>query len=100
MTEFAQLVSGWQWFYQGLCEADATLAGLLFVSLTFNSSIMQDSKNDYLQRLAEQTLSNYISLIIISLLFLVPNQIPVGIGIPLLAISVYSALHAVHLLWQ
>ncbi len=97
---FTHVIASWHTFYTAVTEASATLAGLLFFSITYSGSVIERPENDHLHRLAEQALSNFVMLMVIGLLFLIPNQTAAGLGIPIFAIAVFSTYRSAHRLWK
>jgi hypothetical protein len=84
MNNFAQLVQEWQIFYATIATASATLAGLLFVAMSLNVGMFARADNIGLKKLAIQTLTNFLYIIIFALIFLIPRQGPIGLGVPLM----------------
>jgi hypothetical protein len=84
MSDFAQLVHEWQIFYATIATAAATLVGLLFVAMSLNVRMFTGNKNIGLKKLAILTLTNFLYIIIFALIFLIPRQGPIGLGLPLM----------------
>ena len=84
MNEFSQMLQSWQTFYATIASASATLAGLLFLSLSINRARL----DEHARRFARGTFGNLICVLVLSLLFLVPNQEPIGLSVGLLAFGV------------
>ncbi len=97
---FTETIANWQPFYIAVTEASATLAGLLFFSITYNGSVIERPENDHLHRLAEQALSNFVMLMIVGLLFLIPHQTSLSLGIPILVLALFSAYRSAYRLWK
>ncbi len=97
---FSSLILEWQPFYGAVTMANATLAGLLFFSLTYNGAVLERPENDHLHRLAEQAASNFIILILIGLLFLIPHPTGLTLGVPLIIIGLCSAYLSGQRLWK
>jgi hypothetical protein len=101
MNNFGQLVQEWQTFYATIAMSAATLAGLLFVSMSLNVGMFAGTETIGLKKLAGQTLTNFLYVIVFALIFLIPRQGPVGLGVPLICngfaglISTVSHLHTV-----
>jgi hypothetical protein len=87
MNTFAQAVEGWHDFYHVIGDAGAALMGLLFVSLSLNVSVITRKTSIDLRALAAQTFTNFLCLIMFAVIFLIPNQGPKGLGIPMLGID-------------
>ena len=79
-------------FYATLATACAALTGLLFVALTLNADILRRAENAHLLDMARQAFSEFILVLMVALVFLVPHQTPVGLGIALIALSSFYAL--------
>jgi hypothetical protein len=84
MNNFMQLVQEWQTFYATIAIAAATLVGLLFLSMSLNVGIFGGTENIGLKKLAAQTLTNFLYIIVFALIFLIPRQGPIGLGVPLM----------------
>jgi hypothetical protein len=90
MDTFTQNVEGWHDFYLLTGTAAATLIGLLFVSLSLNVDVITREENEYLRTLAAQAFSGFLNVAILAVLFLIPDQGPSGLGLPLLGVSGYG----------
>jgi hypothetical protein len=73
MYSFIGLVKEWQVFYEALATASATLAGLVFVGVTFNANTLTREGGKSWLTLAFNTFEDLLMMLIISLFFLVPN---------------------------
>ena len=80
-------VADWHDFYIMTGTASATLVGLLFLSLSLNAEIITGAERSGTRLLAEQTFANFLCVLLFSVLFLIPNQGPWGLGLPLLGIG-------------
>lgn len=87
MDVFKQPVEGWHDYYHVFGDASAALMGLLFVSLSLNVREITRNANADLRLLAAQTFSSFICLVMFALLFVIPNQGPRGLGLPMLGID-------------
>jgi hypothetical protein len=90
MDGFTQAIEGWHDFYLMIGAAAATLVGLLFVSLSLNVDAITRPENADLRMLAAQTFTSFICVVAFSVLFLIPDQGPNGLGLPLLGIGGYG----------
>jgi hypothetical protein len=95
MDTFAQAVDGWHDFYLMIGTAAATLVGLLFVSLSLNVDVITRQDNAELRVLAAQTFTGFLNVVMLAVLFLIPSQVPLGLGLPLLGISGYGLYETV-----
>ena len=80
MNEFTQMLQSWQSFYATIASASATLAGLLFVSLSLNRSRLDEQA----QRFARTTFANLVNVLVLALIFLIPHQEPTALSLALL----------------
>jgi len=87
MDTFAKVIEDWHDFYMMIGAAASTLVGLLFVSLSLKVDVVTHEANADLRELAIQTFTSFLNVIMISVLFLIPRQEPLGLRLPLLGIS-------------
>ncbi|MDB6058027.1 MAG: hypothetical protein JWO95_1871 [Verrucomicrobiales bacterium] len=88
METFNDLLTKWQPFFTAVAGATATLIGLLFVSLSINREKIAGSENRVLMRLAKRSFGDYIFVMFIALLFLMPNHNAYGLAIALTALII------------
>jgi hypothetical protein len=86
-TGFRSAIEALHPFYTLLGEAAATLLGLLFLSVTFNPTILESSSGAIQRRSAENIFRQFVFLVWLSLAMLLPVT-PVELGWSLLAQSV------------
>ena len=82
------LTKQWQPFYSVLGGATATLVGLLFISLSMHSERIHKDENSHFLRLARQTFSTYLMLLLLSLQMLVPIQKAEQLIVPLMSVGI------------
>jgi hypothetical protein len=87
MELFQENIQSWQVFYATVAAAAATLTGLLFVSLSLNRDRLKGKRGMVTATLARRTFGDFLYVIMISLVFLVPHQIPLSLTIALLALG-------------
>ena len=87
MGSFAQDVSRWADFYHLIGDASAALMGLLFVSLSLNVKMVTGKGKADLRLLAVQTFISFLSTLMFALIFMIPDQGPLGLGLPMLGID-------------
>lgn len=85
--DFSARIAEWQIFYSALAGVSATLAGLLFVSLSLNIDRLLDRRFLATRELAFHAFTNFLYLVLFSLIFLIPRQKPAGVGAPLLILA-------------
>jgi uncharacterized membrane protein len=98
--DFTVAIAAWQPFYALAGSAAFTLAGLIFVAVSVKLDMIAiaEEKGDLVQ-FARHTLGNFLTLMIISLVFMIPRQEPRGTGIPFLFIGVLMIWRAAKL-WK
>ncbi len=92
METLGQAIEPWHEFYAAVSAAAATLVGLLFVSLSLNLKLVTGEQHAEIRALAIQTFVNFTYVLIISLIFLIPNLSPSGVGI---TFSIFGVLGTV-----
>ena len=81
-TAFGETVATWRDFYAVTGAAAATLAGLLFVAVSLNVDRFRAQEASAAGRLAAQAFGNFVSVLLLALVFLVPDLTPEGLGWP------------------
>ena len=96
--EYAYQASAWQTFYATIAATAATLTGLLFVGLSLNlHSILKTPSH---RARARETLGGLLSLLILSLIVLIPGQATYVLGGELLLGSLILAVFSAKLQGQ
>jgi hypothetical protein len=83
MVEFSQTISNWETFYLLMGTASVTLIGLLFIAISINLDVVRNESYPDLQLFAAVTLNCFFYVLVFSFLFLIPNQTPLGLGLPI-----------------
>src|SRR5215210_7310860 len=86
---FATLTE-WHDFFAAVAGVAATLVGLLFVALALNPAVMADDGPAGLRTWAGQTFHNFLMVLVFALVVLIPGAGPVGLGLPVLILSVWG----------
>jgi hypothetical protein len=73
-------MQAWEQFYEMLGGVAATLLGLLFVSVSINAETILGPAHTHSRHLAEQAFQNYILVLIVSLLIVMPAMDPISLG--------------------
>jgi uncharacterized membrane protein len=89
---FANSIDQWHDFYVMAGTAGATLVGLLFVSVSLHADLITDPAATGVLAAARRAFSNFIVVILISLMFLIPEQSPRGLGIPLVIFGLFAVV--------
>jgi len=84
---FSSVVASWVTFYVLAGTASAALAGLVFVAMSLHLDLVGESGVSATFTLARRTPSNFILVVVIALIFVVPRQGPEGLGWPLCGIG-------------
>ena len=84
----ASVIAGWHDFYLLAGTAAVTLVGLLFVALSFNLDVLLDDSRSHVLGHARETLLSFVYVLIVSLLYLVPEETPKVIGVGVVAASI------------
>jgi hypothetical protein len=87
VSGFALAVESWHDFYHVIGDASGALMGLLFVSLSLNVRAVTRESSADLRFLASETFASFISGLMFSVLFLIPDQGPLGLGVPMIFID-------------
>jgi hypothetical protein len=95
MSHLSQLVPTWQTFYLLTGTAAATLIGLLFVAMSLHTEIFRKHAPSNLEVFGALTFSCHFYVLLIAILFVVPGLSPLGLGIPLIALSLLATAGAV-----
>jgi len=88
MNAFAELLKGWESFYLAVATAAATLMGLLFVALSVNIQLLSGPDGMRHRDTAVRTFGDFLFVLMLSLIFLVPNQEPIGLAIALFVLGI------------
>ncbi|OPY44899.1 MAG: hypothetical protein A4E47_01266 [Methanosaeta sp. PtaU1.Bin028] len=100
VSEFAAVIESWHDFYMLAGSAAFTLLGLLFVAVSLNIDLIAAPRNsEDLTVFSLQTLMNFLSILLIALVFMIPEQSEYGTGIPLLFIGLLEMWRTVGL-WR
>ena len=92
MDLFQQALQSWQIFFASVATASATLTGLLFVSLSLNRDRLRGDKAHLTLSIARNTFGNFLYVLMIALVFLVPHRVPFSLTVALLVLGVASGL--------
>lgn len=95
MEDFAQMTQDWAAFFSALAQVSGSLVGLVFVALTFNAKALGVGGNPMLGALAQQTFADFLLLLLISLLMLVPHISAGNIGALFMIFSALDILRIV-----
>lgn len=94
MDPTASFVASFNGYFSAIAQVSGGLVGLVFVALTFNIRTLGLRGDPTLQALARQTLSDFLVVLILSLVMLLPHVPPGNLGIVITAISAAGLLRA------
>jgi hypothetical protein len=81
------ILKEWQIFFSTVAAATATLTGLLFVSLSINIERFRKPENAELMRTARGAFGDFLYVLMIGIMFLVPLKAALGFFIALLVLG-------------
>src|SRR5512136_3126671 len=87
MDNFHQSLQAWQVFYATVAAASATLTGLLFVSLSLNRDRLKGARAHITLGTARRTFGDFLYVLMIALVFIIPHQVPYSLAVALLALG-------------
>lgn len=87
MDPFIERLQQWQAFYATVAAVCATLTGLLFVALSMNVDLLRRAENTERMLLARQTFSEFLLVLMVALVFLIPGLGPFGLSAALVALG-------------
>jgi hypothetical protein len=87
MDPLIERLQTWQPFYMTVAAVCATLTGLLFVALSLNVDLIKRAENAERMWLARQTFSEFLLVLMVALIFLIPGLGSVGLGASLFCLG-------------
>jgi len=87
MNKFLESLQSWQLFYATVGAATAALTGLLFVSLTLNRERLKGKRAEITKHTARRTFGDFLYVLMISFVFIVPHQVPYSLAIALFVLG-------------
>lgn len=99
MEEFTQALQDWQLFYSTVALASVTLAGLLFVSVSLRQEHRDGTSVGSVMRLARGSFGDFLYILMLGLVFLVPHQAPIGLSVALFVLGFSRGIGTVRQLW-
>jgi hypothetical protein len=86
-TSFTAAAITWQNFYLLVGTAAATLVGLMFVALTFGSSLVTEQTSPTARSFLDPTFNHFVLVLLTACLMMIPTMGPRLLGVLLLAIA-------------
>jgi hypothetical protein len=87
VQDFAEQLQEWGLFYSTVSVASATLAGLLFVSLSLRMESIREPERARTMRLARGSFGYFLYVLMLGLVFLVPHQAALGLAVALFVLG-------------
>ena len=94
-SDFAALAASWHDFYLTAGAAAATLIGLLFVGISINLDEFTTEEDTGVRVLAEQAFANFIFVLVIALMVLIPDQDQIALTLELAIIGTFGTFRVV-----
>jgi hypothetical protein len=94
--DFNPVAQEWSAFFSALAQVSGGLVGLVFVALTFNPQKLSAGGDPMLGELARVTFTDFLVVLMVSLVMLVPHSTRFSVGCTFLAIGSFTALRIVH----
>jgi hypothetical protein len=85
---FSVLLEQWHGFYSLLANAAATLMGLMFLSVTFGSSLVTPETSGTARAFTNPTFTHFLQVLLISAILMIPGLSPRILGVFLIAMCV------------
>ena len=92
MNDFTQALESWGLFYSTVALASVTLAGLLFVSISIRQERMKEEAFQGVVNLARGSFGDFLYVLMLGLIFLVPHPEPVGLAVALFVLGISRLL--------
>ena len=89
-------MEAWHDFYLMAGGASAALLGLLFVALTIQIRSITAKEHPELRGTAELILGNFVIILVVSFVALVPAQTKLSLGIDLAIVGLYGGIRTVY----
>jgi len=99
-STFVRRLAEWQPFYSTVAAAAATLTGLLFVSLSINRDKLAAKENRVFLRIAMRSFGDYLFVLGVALVMLIPRQDPDIFALTLFVISVMRMVRVIGDWWH
>jgi hypothetical protein len=92
---FSQMAQDWSAFFSAVAQVSGGLVGLVFVALTFNTRTLGVDGDPMLKALAQQTFGDFVMLLLVSLVMLVPHPLALSVGLTILLFSTVDMVRIV-----
>jgi hypothetical protein len=86
---FSAAAATWQNFYLLVGTAAATLAGLMFLAITFGSELVTPDTSASVRSFLDPTFNHFVHVLLMACLMVVPTMGPTLLGVLLLLVAIY-----------
>lgn len=87
MSDDAAALASFANFFGAVAQVSGALVGLVFVALTFNARLLGDGGHAGLRALAQQVFADFLLVLMLALIMLVPGISPANLGIILIVLA-------------
>jgi hypothetical protein len=91
MSSFAAAAAPWQTFYVLVGTAAATLVGLMFVAVTFGSSLVKRETSTTVRSFIDPTFTHFVQVLFLACLAVIPTMGPRLLGALVLGVGALRA---------
>jgi hypothetical protein len=95
MNSFSEAISNWETFYLLVGTAAVTLIGLLFIAVSINIELFHGNLSNVFQSFAALTFNCYFYVLLLAILFIIPGNTYLGLGIPILLLGILVTINAI-----
>ncbi|MGB3619118.1 MAG: hypothetical protein WBA12_13455 [Catalinimonas sp.] len=95
MNDIRTVLAPWNPFFATLAGVSATIAGLLFVSLSLRYQEIGTDAYAAVRRFVRQLFRSLLFLMVFGLIFLIPTAVASGVSVPLVVVGIYALTMAV-----
>lgn len=88
MEDFTRQLTAFEPFFSSVAQVSGALLGLVFVALTFNPKTMGMRHDPAMRGLAQQVFADFLMVLVVSLILLIPGDSAAMTGLPLVFIGV------------
>jgi hypothetical protein len=91
ILSFSAAAATWQSFYLLVGTAAATLAGLMFLAITFGSELVTPDSTASVRSFLDPTFNHFVQVLLVACLMVIPTMTPTLAGVLLLVVAVLRA---------
>lgn len=99
MENFSTFTQACVPYFSAVAQVSGGLLGLVFVALTFNPKALGLREHPALRNLAQQTFADFLMVLVVALIMLLPNTLPRQVGLILASIAALAGIRIVRSLF-